>query len=199
MTTEQRTPEDVARSVADVTGWNPDKEAAEREWTAVGMGPVGQHRDSDCLARSNFTVVYQDLSARFGESVDIARFGHWAVGWVEEIIFDVGNEDCERAVSAWQEKLDNYPVANEDHFSELEWEEMRDYLDSEISSVYRGMDAIPLTDAGFEQMSRIACDYVTESASSVDQVGDVTDAVLDAYCAVLASEWEMLPEQTTLV
>ena len=199
MTTEQRTPEEVARSVADVTGWNPDETAAEHEWTAVGMGPVGQHRDSDCLSRSNFTVIYGDLSARFGDSVDVARFGHWAVGWVEEIIFDVGNEDCERAVAAWREKLDNYPVADEDYYSTLEWEEMRDYLDAEISSVYRGMDAIPLTDAGFEQMSRIACDYVTESASSVEEVGDVTNAVWDAYCAVLASEHDMSFEQGTLV
>ena len=198
MTDTIRTPWQVAKEVARETGWNLETERTERNWGSVGIGPVGQHRDSDCLARSNFTVIYADLSERFGESVDIARFGHWAVGWVEDIIFDTGRADILAAVEGWREKLDSYPVANEDHFSELEWDEMRDYLDAEIGSVYRGMDAIPLTDAGFELMSRIACDYVTESASSVDDIGDVTDAVWDAYCAVLASEWEMPPEQTTL-
>lgn len=195
---DTRTPEDVAQAVARETGWNPDADAAEREWTAVGMGPVGQHRDSDALARSNFEVIYADLSERFGESVDIAQFGHWAFGWVEEIIFDVGNDACEQAVADWRDKLDQYPVANEDHWSNLEWEELDDYLTSEVAAVYRNLEVVPLTDTGYEELYRRAVSEITEQTSSVEDVGDIREAVHDAYCAVLLSEHEIPPEQLTI-
>ena len=194
MTDTIRTPWQVAKEVARETGWNLETERTERNWGSVGIGPVGQHRDSDCLARSNFTVIYADLSERFGESVDIARFGHWAVGWVEEIIFDTGRADILAAVEGWREKLDNYPVANEDHFSTLEWEEMSDYLETEIASVYRNMDCVPLSGAGYDEMFRIACETVTETASCFEDVGDVEDVVWDAYCSVLASDRGPMPE-----
>lgn len=178
-----RTPEEVARAVADVTGWNPDVTASEREWTATGMGPVGQHRDSDALDRSNFTVIYQDLSERFGDSVDIARFGHWACGWVEEIIFDIGNDDCEQAVAAWRAKLDDYPVADEAHWSELEWDEMSDYLGDEVPAVLRTLDILPLTADGMDELI-----YRVHSNGdySENNVGDISEHVLDEYCAILA-------------
>lgn len=121
MTTDTRTPEDVARAVSRETGWDLDAWTEEHEWTSTGLGPVGQHRDSDPLDRSNFTVIYDDLSTRFPDSVDVVRFGHWAVGWVEEIAYDTGSEVSE-AVARWRDRLDSYPVADEEHFSELEWE-----------------------------------------------------------------------------
>lgn len=122
METIHPTHTDTARAVARDTGWNLDREAENREWAAVGMGPVGQHRDSGALDKSNFAVIYADLSGKFGEAVDIALFTHWAVGWVEEIIWDAGREDVARAVADWRGALADYPVADEMHFSELEWE-----------------------------------------------------------------------------
>lgn len=121
--TTTRTPEEVARAVARETGWDLERDAEEREWVGVGMGPVGQHRDSDALDRSNFEVIFRDLRANYGDSVDIARFGHWAVGWVEEIIWDAGRADIADRVNQWRASLDNYPVADEIHWSELEREE----------------------------------------------------------------------------
>lgn len=76
---------DAALAVARETGWNLEEYANDREWVGIGLGPVGQHRDSGPLDRSNFHVVMADLTARFGDAVDTVSFGHWAVGWIEEI------------------------------------------------------------------------------------------------------------------
>jgi hypothetical protein len=114
---------DTALAIARDTGWNLEDETQGREWSAVGVGPVGQHRSSEALARSNYRVVLADLRERFGDAVADVRFGHWAVGWVEEIIFDAGREDVAAAVQEWRDALADYPVADESDFSELEEEE----------------------------------------------------------------------------
>jgi hypothetical protein len=118
-------PKAAAERVARETGWDLEAHASEHEWSGVGIGPVGQHRDSDALERSNFAVVYDDLRERFPGRVAVARFGHWAVGWVEEISFDLGaGGDVRAAVERWADALAGYPVADEMAYSALEHEEM---------------------------------------------------------------------------
>jgi hypothetical protein len=112
-----------AIKVARETGWNLDELAAEREWSGVAIGPVGRHRDSEALDRSNYVVILRDLTERFGDAVSDVRFGHWAVGWVEEIVWDAGREDVRDAAQTWRDALDDYPVADEEHWSETEWAE----------------------------------------------------------------------------
>ena len=112
-----------AKEVARLTGWNLWQWAHDREWSGVGIGPVGQHRDSDSLSKSNFQVILNDLRTRFGNDVDDASYGLFAFGWIAEITYNVGNADLVAAVQEWREKLENYPVADEDHFYELEWED----------------------------------------------------------------------------
>ena len=121
-----------AEAVARETGWNLEKYAASNDppWSGVDIGPVGRHRDSEALDNSNFEVIYEDLKTRFPDSVDVVHFGHWAVGWVEEIAYDPGNADLVAAIEEWREKLDNYPVADEEHYSQLEWDENHPEHDS---------------------------------------------------------------------
>ena len=112
-----------AKVVGRETGWDVERFRIDSEWGAVGMGPVGQHRDSDALERSNYTVILKDLRDRFGDAVDDVRFGHWGVGWIEEIVFDASRIDVVAAVDEWIGALSNYPVANDEHFSQMEWDE----------------------------------------------------------------------------
>lgn len=112
-----------AEAVASATGWNLDTEAAEREWGGIGLGPVGQHRDSEALDLSNFAVVLADLEEQFPEHVAVARFGHFGFGWVEEIIWDSHFGPVADAVEAWESALADYPVASDEHYSETEWAE----------------------------------------------------------------------------
>lgn len=112
-----------ALAVSRHTGWDIEQFRIDSEWGVVGMGPVGQHRDSDALARSNYAVILKDLRDRFGDAVDDVRFGHYGVGWVEEIVFDADRIDVVKAVEEWLGTLERHPVASDEHFHQLEWDE----------------------------------------------------------------------------
>jgi len=114
---------DTAVAIQRATGWDLDGYAEEQGWSGVAIGPVGLHRDSDALQRSNWEVVYADLRDRYGDDVDEVSFGHWAVGWVADLAWNVGNADLADDVRKWETALADYPVADEMHFSELEWED----------------------------------------------------------------------------
>ncbi len=118
-------------------------EALERPQNFMYMGDLdesdgwgrafGQSRDSDALEASNWRVITADLLERFPDDFAVERSSHWAVGWVDEgrvrVLVDPSAgivaenlTDCFRAVLAWNEKLDGYPVADESDWCELEWE-----------------------------------------------------------------------------
>jgi hypothetical protein len=87
---------------------------------------LSRHRDSDLLTESNFEC---GLAAVGGESdtVQIVREGHWAVGWVEWIAI---HESDIKALSEADDilcALSDYPVVNEDDWSEREWNAAQDY------------------------------------------------------------------------
>ena len=112
-----------AKNIARASGADLHEFAANNGWIGVACGPVGHHRDSDLLDKSNFQVILKDMTARLPEgSVEVAYFGHYAVGWVEEIFFNPIPEALALA-QEWRERLTNHPIANEDHFYNLEWEE----------------------------------------------------------------------------
>ena len=95
----------------------PGLRAHDREqWLLL---PISQTRDSDALERSNFRVVLKDLGGE-SETLEVHRFGHWACGWYEIAI--IAPERSGEA-NAWKRALNNYPVADDTDFSELEWED----------------------------------------------------------------------------
>src|SRR6478735_4201085 len=96
------------------------------------VAPVTVNRDSDCLTRSNWEVVTRDLQG-FGvaegednPSVEIHRFGHWACDWFEVCLVRPGSPASVKA-DGWEDCLADYPVASDDHFSDLEHRETTDY------------------------------------------------------------------------
>lgn len=134
---------DRAQAVAQATGWDLDDCASDHGWAAVGLGPVGQHRDSGALERSNYRVVLADLKAKFGDAVAEASFGHWGVGWVEEIVWDASREDVREHVESWELALSDYPCASEEDFSALEHEELEQWCESlRLEDSYEGIDYV---------------------------------------------------------
>lgn len=80
-----------------------------------------QNRDSDCLIRSNFRSALKELGGE-SENVVIHRFGHWSCGWWESLA--VKSSTPEFAIAEKIEsRLADYPVVDEDDFSELETNE----------------------------------------------------------------------------
>jgi hypothetical protein len=91
---------------------------------------LAQHRDSDTLTRSNWIVITESLKDIEGWHIE--RFNHWAVGWIEYLVVNVNSAAFDLMVD-WNEKLDDYPIADEDHYFELEFTELHEFIESEVS------------------------------------------------------------------
>ena len=95
-------------------------------YTSKAFVFLGRHRDSDLLTESNFECA---LAALGGESntVQVIREGHWAVGWVEWIAIHESDSKALEIADDIQAALSDYPVVNEDDWSEREWNAAQDY------------------------------------------------------------------------
>lgn len=78
-------------------------------------------RDSEPLSESNFRVLLRDLRSVDGR-VTALRFGHWGVGWVEEIAVTLDNPNVVERVEQWVAQLQDYPAADDLDLAELEAE-----------------------------------------------------------------------------
>lgn len=141
-------------------GWNHD----HADWL---IGPVGAHRDSDLVAQSNYAVALARLASIDPEGVDHEehRFGHFAVGWIDEIATRPGSA-CAVLASEICEEVVDCPVLDEDHLSTLECEAE----DEAWPSVACGL-RFELAGA-----ASVACgpDWRDEHGYAVDEVSDDT-------------------------
>ncbi len=103
------------------------------------LGPVVETRDSTILEKANRQALEiflkSDLSLK--EDWRITSCSHWAVGWVEHLSFRAVEADgtptrIAGILHEWFEYLRNeYPVANDDLYSEMEWEATHRWLAEE--------------------------------------------------------------------
>ena len=77
-----------------------------------------RNRDSDVLSECNFAVALEQLGGE-SDSVQIHRFGHWACGWWEALAVQQGTP-AHATATAIAEQLEDYPVLDDDAFSEAE-------------------------------------------------------------------------------
>lgn len=112
--------------------WERSNNYMGENWSGWYM-LLSQTRDSEPLERSNFAVA-RDIMRQFDEqevpgsdigecSVQVASFGHWGCGWMECIMIHESNAAALEKASELLERLDDYPVLNEEHFSQLEYEQ----------------------------------------------------------------------------
>lgn len=150
------------------------------EHTTWIIGPVGVHRDSDSIARSNFAVACARLVTLDPDEVDheVHRFGHFAVGWVEEIATRPGSP-CAKLADEMRASLESYPILDDDHHSEVEAEDVSEAWPSIASGLRRS-----LTDS----VDLLRHEYVdSESWPDLDGVRDHLDSLTDGQLAGLAS------------
>ena len=91
-------------------------------WPNYFSAGVSQSRDSDALERSNFACMLRELGGE-SDTVQIVHAGHWAVGWVEWIAIHQDDETALRKANAIKAALEDYPVIDDEHFSEVEIED----------------------------------------------------------------------------
>lgn len=106
-----------------------------------GYAGVNKTRDSQNLELSNFHVITKDLMERHPDDFRIERYSHWLVGWVEQLCVRILKKEGEVtednitdafiAALGYQDALDNYPVIDDDHYSEICYEELIEYIKDE--------------------------------------------------------------------
>ena len=94
---------------------------SEDMFVTWGFTNIDQNRDSDVLEKANFKYITKELMAIFPDDYRIETYNHWAVGSVDRLVCRVYEEDTDKKVIAssfylameWLDKLDDYPVADE--------------------------------------------------------------------------------------
>ena len=169
------------------------------EWL---IGPVGQHRDSDSIEESNFRVAVAAFVALDPNERDheVHRFGHWAVGWIEEIATRPGSA-CAKLANEMREQLKSYSILDDDDHSALEAEQVDANLPAIMSDLRRDLvkefakrqDPDDPTDATIDEITDaldemsddallgVAADHVTEQRDGWEYfcVTTVADALVD--------------------
>lgn len=117
--------ENVVKSPSSFDSWS--NYMGQTEFPSL-YAVLTQNRDSDCLTRSNFTSALKMLGGE-SDNVHIYRFGHWACGWWEVIAVKKNTPEYAIAEKILDD-LSDYPVVDEDHYSELQFNEQNEFWSS---------------------------------------------------------------------
>lgn len=98
----------------------------------------GQHRDSDYIQQSNFIIATQRLGGEHDPEVIIARSGHWAVGWVENLMVHESAKDKLDIALQIVNDIEDCVVLDFDHYSELKSDEVYKLIDEIKSDISEG-------------------------------------------------------------
>lgn len=101
--------------------WSQPSNYAGAAWPDYYSSGVGQSRDSDDLEASNFAAMLKDLGGE-SDTVIVVHEGHWAVGWVEWIAIHKDDDKALQIADRNAERLEQYPVLDEDDWSTREEE-----------------------------------------------------------------------------
>jgi hypothetical protein len=169
-------------------------------WGRIGFAE--QTRDSDPLERSNHEVIRDDLLNRFPDAFVVEGASHWLVGWIDEIKVDTHNEEALEAALEWKNRLDDYLVADEDHYSDLGAEDALEAWESFGRLDFEGLVArLPelqwlvdpetdeLNEAGEFIGERVFVDLYRESSS-------IDESLVDTYqYSDAVHEWKLMKRQ----
>ncbi|MFZ2992449.1 MAG: hypothetical protein WA061_01925 [Microgenomates group bacterium] len=137
-------------------------------------------RDSDILEESNWESFLRDYPEGFDwdnkKGILVERASHWAVGWVDTIyIHESDYENLKICDEIYHQLHDNYPVYDDNDFSQRESEAQYKSVDYELRYLAgRDFDIEEdLTDEQFDQMNYWFCQD-TNLMESIPQEKDFT-------------------------
>lgn len=120
----------IQKALTKQKGFGWSFEAHPELFITQGMTIFSVNRDSTALDRSNWAVITRDLLQRLPKRFEIMTCNHWACGWVEHLLINIDENLAIDAVIEWIEKLADYPVADEDHYSNLQYEDAVESLNN---------------------------------------------------------------------
>jgi hypothetical protein len=150
----------------DSFGYHGDKDMF-LTWAMLPIG-VTTRDDRDKGGESNQVVILEDLQKINEDHAEIMRSGHWACGWVEQLIAKVLHHGKPTRVGMrvlfWIDQLENhYPLADEDDYyereRESELEDMEFYKTEFLDNLKEFLGVEDLTKIGSE---KDAVDFVSD-------------------------------------
>ena len=96
-----------------------------------GFTGIDRNNASDLLERSNFKIISNKLMEKYPEDFRIETYNHWAVSSVDRLVCrilknpgDITEDNITNAFRAamnWHNELDEYPIADETDYLEMEF------------------------------------------------------------------------------
>jgi hypothetical protein len=122
----------------DFGWWGKEEMFVSWGWAGIDMSNA-----SDAVAITNFEVITKDLMSKFPDDFDIVGLRHWAVGHCDRLICKILNDDTKpitadnitdafKASMEWLINLDDYPIADDDRLSDYCYQEMLEWITSEL-------------------------------------------------------------------
>lgn len=144
--TEQFTPEHLERWTPDgPTAFDSAANYAGADLSDFYVAPVSVTRDSKLLERSNWEVVTKELyELSEHDETGSVSMGHWACGWYEIFLIHKDDAPALKVADEWVCALESYPVADESHWSEMEWNAVAEWW--ERASLRERMDELARAD-----------------------------------------------------
>jgi len=127
-----------------------------------------QHRDSTMLQVSNFATFKRRLEDADTENFTVVHMGHWAVGWIDHILVAPGSV-AEQVARELHAQLDNYPVLDEDDWSQRETEVVLETIAIAISDHYGFSDSPYMVTLSPEDCREIASWFYHYSDGDYDE------------------------------
>jgi len=161
--------QDLDRGALKHGSFRGDVSIAE-DISAWETGPVGHHRDSGLLAESNWEVTLARLEAVDPEGLDhcVLNYGHFAVGWVEEIATRPGSQ-CAAIAAEIARDLESYPVLDEDHFCNLEHEAFMENLPQILRDLRHTIYQFDLSEDLESRLESLTDDQLWEVAADLGE------------------------------
>jgi len=91
-------------------------------------------RDSDTLERSNFEsakLMLEKVGVE-GSDFSIERHGHWLCGWIDYLTVNPNRRAAVVVARGIGKDLERYPILDELHFSDLEYNEFYEIIEQEL-------------------------------------------------------------------
>jgi hypothetical protein len=102
--------------------WTKSQNYFGAVWPNYFGAGVSQSAESDALDRSNFACMLRALGGA-SDTVIVVRESHWAFGWVEWLAIHQDDDRALRIADAIKGKLKGHPVIDDEHLSEVEYQD----------------------------------------------------------------------------
>ena len=127
---------DTVMSGGHMDGWNNYSGSDYSNWVCG----VSTNRDAEALTRANYKAACNMIPEKDG-MVEYRSCSHWACGWFEQIMVRIhpSNVEALNCLAEILKGLEDYPVIDDQAFSDEEFEEYSEYAEQFKSDLVQAL------------------------------------------------------------